>query len=241
MNASPQPCFQRILLKLSGEALVGNLEYGISPAVVEKVSGEVKELRTLGVDVAIVIGGGNIYRGVAASAKGMDRTSADHMGMLATVINSLALQDSLEKIGVSTRVMSAIEMHRIAEPYIRGRAVRHLEKGRVVIFAGGTGNPFFTTDTAAALRAMEIKAQVILKATRVDGVYDTDPLIHKGAKKFDELTYIELLNRGLKIMDATAISLCMDNHLPVIVFNLKEEGNIKRVVLGEKIGTVIRG
>jgi len=237
----PKPVFQRILLKLSGEALVGEGEYGISPAVVETVAAEVKELRELGVDVAIVIGGGNIYRGVAASAQGMDRTSADHMGMLATVINSLALQDALEKMGIFTRVMSAVEMHQIAEPYIRRRAVRHLEKGRVVIFAGGTGNPFFTTDTAAALRAMEVKAQVILKATKVDGVYDTDPMIHKKAKKFKELSYIEVLKKGLKIMDATAVSLCMDNHLPVVVFNLTKKGNIKRVVLGHKIGTVIRG
>jgi uridylate kinase len=236
-----KPVFQRILLKLSGEALVGEGEYGISPTVVETVAAEVKELRELGVDVAIVIGGGNVYRGVAASAQGMDRTSADHMGMLATVINSLALQDSLEKMGIFTRVMSAIEMHQIAEPYIRRRAVRHLEKGRVVIFAGGTGNPFFTTDTAAALRAMEVKAQVILKATKVDGVYDTDPMIHKKAKKFAELSYIEVLKKGLKIMDATAVSLCMDNHLPVVVFNLTKKGNIKRVVLGHKIGTVIRG
>lgn len=241
MKTLPKPVFQRILLKLSGEALVGEGEYGISPAVVETVAAEVKELRELGVDVAIVIGGGNIYRGVAASAQGMDRTSADHMGMLATVINSLALQDALEKMGIFTRVMSAIEMHQIAEPYIRRRAVRHLEKGRVVIFAGGTGNPFFTTDTAAALRAMEVKAQVILKATKVDGVYDTDPMIHKKAKKFKELSYIEVLKKGLKIMDATAVSLCMDNHLPVVVFNLTKKGNIKRVVLGHKIGTVIRG
>lgn len=241
MKTLDKPVFQRILLKLSGEALVGEGEYGISPTVVETVAAEVKELRELGVDVAIVIGGGNVYRGVAASAQGMDRTSADHMGMLATVINSLALQDSLEKMGIFTRVMSAIEMHQIAEPYIRRRAVRHLEKGRVVIFAGGTGNPFFTTDTAAALRAMEVKAQVILKATKVDGVYDTDPMIHKKAKKFAELSYIEVLKKGLKIMDATAISLCMDNHLPVIVFNLTKKGNIRRVVLGQKIGTVIRG
>ena len=241
MKTLPKPVFQRILLKLSGEALVGEGEYGISPAVVETVAAEVKELRELGVDVAIVIGGGNIYRGVAASAQGMDRTSADHMGMLATVINSLALQDALEKMGIFTRVMSAVEMHQIAEPYIRRRAVRHLEKGRVVIFAGGTGNPFFTTDTAAALRAMEVKAQVILKATKVDGVYDTDPMIHKKAKKFKELSYIEVLKKGLKIMDATAVSLCMDNHLPVVVFNLTKKGNIKRVVLGHKIGTVIRG
>ena len=236
-----KPAYQRILLKLSGEALVGDQEYGISPAIVQKVSAEVKEIKEMGVEVGIVIGGGNIYRGVAASTQGMDRTSADHMGMLATVINSLALQDALEKAGVYTRVLSAIEMHQIAEPYIRRRAVRHLEKGRVVIFAGGTGNPFFTTDTAAALRAMEIKAEVILKATKVDGVYDQDPLLSKKAKKFDTLSYIEVLNRGLKIMDATAISLCMDHHLPVIVFNLNQKGNIKRVVLGQKIGTVIRG
>jgi uridylate kinase len=209
--------------------------------VVQKVALEVKEVRDLGVEVGIVIGGGNIYRGVAASARGMDRASADHMGMLATVINSLALQDALEKIGTFTRVMSAVEIRQVAEPYIRRRAVRHLEKGRVVIFAGGTGNPYFTTDTAAALRAMEVKAQVILKATRVDGVYDTDPLIHKKAKKFEKLSYIEVLQRGLKIMDAPAISLCMDNHLPIIVFNLTEKGNIKRVVLGQKIGTIIRG
>jgi len=241
VKSLPKPVFQRILLKLSGEALVGDSEYGVSPAVVETVAAEVKELRELGVEVAIVIGGGNIYRGVAASAQGMDRTSADHMGMLATVINSLALQDALEKMDIFTRVMSAIEMHQIAEPYIRRRAVRHLEKGRVVIFAGGTGNPFFTTDTAAALRAMEVKAQVILKATKVDGVYDTDPMLDKKAKKFEKLSYIEVLKKGLKIMDATAISLCMDNHLPVIVFNFTKKGNIKRVVLGQKIGTVIRG
>jgi len=218
---------------------MGDLEYGISSAVVERVAVEVMEVKKLGVEVAMVIGGGNIYRGVAASAQGMDRASADQMGMLATVINSLAMQDALEKMSIYTRVMSAIEMPQIAEPYIRRRAVRHLEKGRVVIFAGGTGNPFFTTDTAAALRAMEVKAQVILKATKVDGVYDTDPMIHKKAKKFEKLSYIEFLNRGLKIMDSTAISMCMDNHLPVIVFNLMEKGNIKRVVLGQKVGTII--
>jgi uridylate kinase len=241
LKVLPSPAFQRILLKLSGEALVGDLEYGISPAMVHKLAGEIKDVKELGVEIALVIGGGNIYRGLAASTQGMDRTTADHMGMLATVINSLALQDALEKIGVFTRVMSAIEIFQVAEPYIRRRAVRHLEKGRVVIFAGGTGNPFFTTDTAAALRAMEVKAQVILKATRVDGVYDTDPLIHKKAKKFDKLSYLKVLQRGLKIMDAPAISLCMDNHLPIIVFNLTEKGNIKRVVLGQKVGTIIRG
>jgi uridylate kinase len=217
------------------------MEYGISPAVVQKVAVEVRDVRQLGVEVAIVIGGGNIYRGVAASAQGMDRASADHMGMLATVINSLALQDALEKMDVFTRVMSAIQIYQVAEPYIRRRAIRHLEKGRVVIFAAGTGNPFFTTDTAAALRAMEVKAEVILKGTRVDGVYDTDPLIHKKAKRFEKLSYLEVLQRGLKIMDAPAISLCMDNHLPIIVFNLTEKGNIKRVVLGQKVGTIIRG
>lgn len=241
MTPLSQPVFQRILLKLSGEALVGDLEYGISPAVVQKVAMEVKEVRELGVEVAIVIGGGNIYRGVAASAEGMDRTAADQMGMLATVINSLALQDALEKLGIFTRVMSAIEIYQVAEPYIRRRAVRHLEKGRVVIFAGGTGNPFFTTDTAAALRAMEVKAQVILKATKVDGVYDTDPLLNKKARRFEKLSYMEVLRRGLKIMDSPAISLCMDNHLPIIVFNLTKKGNIKRVVLGQKVGTIIRG
>ena len=220
---------------------MGEQEYGISRSVMQKVAQEVKEIKELGVEVAIVIGGGNIYRGVAASAQGMDRATADYMGMLATVINGLALQDALEKTGVFTRVMSAIEMPQVAEPYIRRRAVRHLEKGRVVIFAGGTGNPFFTTDTAAALRAVEIKAQVILKGTKVDGVYDADPLVHKGAKKFKELSYIEVLKRGLKIMDATAISLCMDNKLPVIVFNLTKKGNIKGVILGKKIGTIIRG
>jgi uridylate kinase len=236
-----RPAFQRILLKLSGEALVGDLEYGISPAVVRKVAVELKEVRELGVEMGIVIGGGNIYRGVAASADGMDRAAADQMGMLATVINSLALQDALEKLGVFTRVMSAIEMHQLAEPYIRRRAVRHLEKGRVVIFAGGTGNPFFTTDTAAALRAMEVKAQVILKATKVDGVYDADPLLNSKARRFKNLHYMDVLKRGLKIMDSPAISLCMDNHLPIIVFNLSKKGNIKRVVLGQKVGTIIRG
>ncbi len=241
MKALPKPVFDRIILKLSGEAMTGDSQYGVSPTVIRQLALEVKEVRNLGVEVAIVIGGGNIYRGVAASIEGMDRASADYMGMLATVINSLALQDALEKAGVFTRVMSAIEMHQIAEPYIRRRAVRHLEKGRVVIFAAGTGNPFFTTDTAAALRAVEIKAKVILKATKVDGVYDSDPVFHPEAKKFTSLSYIQVLNRGLKIMDATAISLCMDNDLPIIVFNLTKPRNIKRVVLGQKVGTVIRG
>jgi len=220
---------------------MGDQAWGISAAVVQKVAAEVKELNRLGVQVAIVIGGGNICRGLAASDQGMDRASADHMGMLATVINSLALQDALERMSTFTRVMSAIEMNQIAEPYIRRRAIRHLEKGRVVIFAAGTGNPYFTTDTAAALRAMEVRAQVILKGTKVDGVYDRDPLVDPKAKKFKELSYIEFLNRGLKIMDTTAISLCMDNQLPIIVFDLTRKGNIKRVVFGQKIGTVIRG
>jgi len=220
---------------------MGEKAWGISGAVVQKVAAEVKELNRLGVQVAIVIGGGNICRGLAASDQGMDRASADHMGMLATVINSLALQDALERMSTFTRVMSAIEMNQIAEPYIRRRAIRHLEKGRVVILAAGTGNPYFTTDTAAALRAMEVRAQVILKGTKVDGVYDTDPLVDPKAKKFKELSYIEFLNRGLKIMDTTAISLCMDNQLPIIVFDLTRKGNIKRVVFGQKIGTVIRG
>ena len=241
MKAAGKPVYQRVLLKLSGEAMMGDQEYGIDPRVVQTVAQEVREIRALGVEVAIVIGGGNIYRGVAASAEGMDRTSADHMGMLATVINSLALQDSLEKMGIFTRVLSALEMKQVAEPYIRRRAVRHLEKGRVVIFAGGTGNPFFTTDTAAALRAMEVKSQVILKATKVDGVYDSDPMGNPKAKKFEKLSYIEVLNLGLRIMDATAISLCMENRLPIIVFNLARRGNIKRVVLGRKIGTIIGG
>jgi len=220
---------------------MGDQAWGISAAVVQKVAAEVKELNQLGVQVAIVIGGGNICRGLAASEQGMDRASADHMGMLATVINSLALQDALERMATFTRVMSAVEMNQIAEPYIRRRAIRHLEKGRVVILAAGTGNPYFTTDTAAALRAMEVRAQVILKGTKVDGVYDTDPLVDPKAKKFKELSYIEFLNRGLKIMDTTAISLCMDNHLPILVFDLTRKGNIKRVVFGQKIGTVIRG
>ena len=241
MKTAARPVYQRVLLKLSGEAMMGDQPYGIDPIVVKTVAKEVQEVLALGVEVAIVIGGGNIYRGVAASAEGMDRTSADHMGMLATVINSLALQDSLEKMGIFTRVLSALEMKQVAEPYIRRRAVRHLEKGRVVIFAGGTGNPFFTTDTAAALRAMEVKSQVILKATKVDGVYDSDPFVNLKATKFEKLSYIEVLNLGLRIMDATAISLCMENRLPIIVFNLAQRGNIKRVVLGRKIGTIIGG
>ena len=215
--------------------------FGIDGNTVKAFAQEIKEVKELGCELALVVGGGNIFRGAIASEIGMDRASADTMGMLATVINSLALQDALEKLGVSTRVLSAIEMRQVAEPYIRRRATRHLEKGRVVIFAGGTGNPYFTTDTTASLRAMEVGAEVILKATKVDGVYDADPLKHEGANKFEELSYIEVLNRELKVMDSTAISLCMDNNLPIIVFNLMEKGNIKRVVSGEPIGTLVSG
>jgi uridylate kinase len=233
--------YQRILLKISGEILTGGGEYGIDPAVLQQIAREIKEVKALGVEIGIVIGGGNIFRGIAASSKGMDRASADTMGMLATVMNGIALQDALEKIDVQTRVQTAIEMREVAEPYIRRRAMRHLEKGRVVIFAGGTGNPYFTTDTTASLRAMEIGAEVILKATKVDGVYDSDPLIHKRAKKFDELSYLDVLKKQLKVMDTTAISLCMDHRIPIIVFSLKKKGNIKRVVLGDKVGTKVRG
>lgn len=236
------PVYRRILLKLSGEALMGKQAYGIDEKVLKDLAGEIREVASLGVQVALVVGGGNIFRGIGTSKDyGIDRASADYMGMLATVINSLALQDMLEREGVMTRVLSAIEMRAIAEPYIRRRALRHLEKGRVVIFAAGTGNPYFTTDTAAALRAMEINADAILKATKVDGVYDLDPLVHKKAKKFSELTYIEVLQRNLKVMDATAISLCMDNRLPIVVFNLTKRGNVVRAVRGERIGTVVRG
>jgi uridylate kinase len=233
--------YKRILLKISGEVLSGDGDYGIDPEVIAQIAQEIKEVRNLGVNVAIVIGGGNIFRGMAASAKGMDRASADYMGMLATVMNGLALQDALEKIDVDTRVQTAIEMREIAEPYIRRRAMRHLEKGRVVIFAAGTGNPYFTTDTTASLRAMEIGAAVILKGTKVDGIYSADPLLHKRAKKYDNLTYLEVLRKQLKAMDATAISLCMEYHIPIIVFNLRIRGNIKRVILGERVGTKVRG
>ena len=233
--------YKRILLKVSGEVLTGERDYGIDPAVIRQISREIKEVKNLGVEVAIVIGGGNIFRGVAASSKGMDRASADYMGMLATVLNGLALQDALEKIDVHTRVQTAIEMREVAEPYIRRRAIRHLEKGRVVIFVGGTGNPYFTTDTTASLRAMEIGAEVILKATKVDGVYEEDPLLNKRAKKYDELTYLDVLKKQIKVMDATAISLSMDHQIPIIVFNLKKKGNIKRAILGENVGTKVRG
>ncbi|MFA5145596.1 MAG: UMP kinase [Candidatus Omnitrophota bacterium] len=234
--------YKRIVLKLSGEALQGKKSHGIDQSVLSSISRQIKEIKDLKVDVAVVLGGGNIFRGqenISSRGLDMDRSVADYMGMLATCINGLALQDSLEKAGVPTRVMTAIEMQRIAEPYIRRRAIRHLEKGRVVIFVAGTGNPYFTTDTAAALRAMEINADAILKATRVDGVYSADPLKVKGAKKFSRLKYIDVLKKHLKVMDATAISLCMDNKLPIVVFNLNTRGNIKRVVLGEKIGTVV--
>jgi uridylate kinase len=232
--------YRRILLKLSGEALAGDQGYGIAPDVINGIAAEIKEVVGLGVEVALVIGGGNIFRGLAASSKGMDRASADYMGMLATVMNSLAMQDALEKQEVNTRVQSAIDMKQIAEPYIRRRAVRHLEKGRVVIFSAGTGNPYFTTDTAASLRAMEIGAEVILKATKVDGVYTADPAKDPTATKLDDLTYLDVLQNGLQVMDATATSLCMDNNLPMIIFDLTQPGNIKKVVLGEKIGTIVR-
>lgn len=232
--------YDRVLLKLSGEALMGDQGYGIDQKVVSTIAKEIKEALALGVEIAIVIGGGNIFRGLEASAKGMERASADYMGMLATVLNSLALQNALEREGIITRVQSAIEMRELAEPYIRRRAIRHLEKKRVVIFAAGTGNPYFTTDTAAALRAIEIGARIILKATKVNGVYTDDPLKNPKAKKFDNLTYIDILKKGLKVMDATAISLCMDNKLPIIIFNLRKRGNIKRVLKGAKIGTIIK-
>ncbi|MDD4953501.1 MAG: UMP kinase [Candidatus Omnitrophica bacterium] len=234
--------YKRIVLKLSGEALQGRKAHGIDQPVLESISRQIKELRTLNIDVAIVLGAGNIFRGqenTASRGLDMDRSVADYMGMLATVINGLALQDVLEKMRVPTRLMTAIEIQRVAEPYIRRKAIRHLEKGRVVIFVAGTGNPYFTTDTAAALRAMEIHADAILKATKVDGVYSADPLKVKGAKKFQRLKYLDVLKKGLKVMDATAVSLCMDNKLPIVVFNLNVQGNIRRVVLGEKIGTIV--
>ena len=231
--SEPKPRYKRILLKLSGEALAGEQGYGIDPAVLDRLVHEIRSIRNLGVETAIVIGGGNIFRGLQASASGMDRASADYMGMLATVINGLALQNTLEKAGLLTRCQSAIDMPAVAEPYIRRRAIRHLEKGRVVIFAAGTGNPFFTTDTAAALRAVEMGAEVILKATKVDGIYTADPLVDPQAVRLAHVTYIDVLNRGLRVMDTTAISLCMENKLPIVVFNLNTAGNILRVVCGE--------
>jgi len=234
-----EPAYKRVLLKLSGEALRGSEPYGIHQATLQNIAQQVANIHKTGVELGIVIGGGNIFRGIAASAQGMDRASADYMGMIATVMNSVALQDALEKLDVPTRVQTAIEMHQIAEVYIRRRAIRHLEKGRIVIFAGGTGNPFFTTDTTAALRAMEIHAEVILKATKVDGVYDKDPMLHEDAVRFDQLTYLQVLEKGLHVMDSTAISLCMDNDCPIVVFNLNVQDNIQRVISGERIGTLV--
>lgn len=231
--------YKRAVIKLSGEALMGARGYGIDPETVNFIANEIKEGLKLGAQIAVVIGGGNIFRGMEAATKGMERATADYMGMLATVINALALQNSLEKLGIPTRVQSAIEMKEVAEPYIRRKALRHLEKGRVVIFAAGTGNPFFTTDTAAALRAIEIGAEVIMKATKVDGVYSADPVKFPDAKKFDKITYMEVLKKGLNVMDSTAITLCMDNELPIVVFNLRGKGNIKKALSGEKIGTLV--
>jgi uridylate kinase len=236
--ASP-PVYKRVLLKLSGEALMGDEAFGIDPAVTSSIAADIAEIQRLGVEVGIVIGGGNIFRGVAASARGMDRATGDYMGMLATVINALAMQDALEQHGVLTRVVTAIEMRAVAEPFIRRRAIRHLEKGRVVIFAAGTGNPYFTTDTAAALRAMEIKAEVILKGTRVDGIYTADPLVDKDATRFDRISYLEVIDKGLRVMDATAITLCMDNRLPIIIFNLRTPGNLRRTIMGESVGSIV--
>lgn len=237
----PKVKYKRILLKISGEALMGDASFGIIPEVINTVAEDIFEVDRLGVEVALVIGGGNIFRGLGAASRGMDRATADYMGMLATVINALALQDALEGMGAQTRVQSAITMREVAEPYIRRRAVRHLEKGRIVIFAAGSGNPYFTTDTAAALRAMEIQANVLLKATKVDGVYPADPEKTPDVKRFDRLTYLEVLQRQLKVMDATAISLAMDNAMPIIVFNLMKRGQIKRVVMGEPVGTIVEG
>jgi uridylate kinase len=233
------PRFWRVLLKLSGEALMGGQGFGVDPVMAARIAEEIAELHTIGVQVAATVGGGNIVRGISVSAAGMDRVSGDYMGMLATVINALALQNALEKIGVFTRVQSAIEMKEVAEPFIRRRAIRHLEKGRVVIFAAGTGNPYFSTDTAAALRAMEIGAEAILKATKVDGIYDSDPVVNPSAKLIEKLTYREVLEKDLRVMDKTAIALCMENKLPIVVFNLLQRGNIKDVVLGSKVGSVI--
>ena len=233
------PAYRRVLLKLSGEALMGEQQFGIDPAVTTQIAKDIYEIQQLGVQTGIVIGGGNLFRGLAASARGMDRATADYMGMLATVINALALQDALEAVQVPTRVLSAIEIRQMAEPFIRRRALRHMEKGRVVIIAAGTGNPYFTTDTAAALRAMEMKAEVILKATKVDGIYTADPVKHPDATRYDRISYLQVLQERLQVMDATAISLCMDNKLPILVFNMKTQGNIRRVVMGEAVGTIV--
>jgi len=238
-RVASKPRFQRVLLKLSGEALIGAQGFGVDPTMAGRIAAEIREIHDLGVQVAATVGGGNIIRGISVSAAGMDRVSGDYMGMLATVINALALQNALEKLGVFTRVQSAIEMREVAEPYIRRRAIRHLEKGRVVIFAAGTGNPYFSTDTAAALRAIEIRAEAILKATKVDGIYDSDPKIHASAKLIKRLTYRQVLEKGLRVMDPTAITLCMENSLPIVVFNLLRHGNIKDVILGTSVGSVV--
>jgi uridylate kinase len=245
-KAMLKPIYQKILLKVSGESLMGDKEFGLDTQASIFIAQQIKEVKDLGVNVALVVGGGNIFRGLSASVGdpsgegGMDRVSADYMGMLATLINALALQDSLEKLGVVTRVMTAVRTEAMAEPYIRRRAIRHMEKGRIIILAGGTGNPYFTTDTAAVLRAIEIGAEVVMKGTKVDGVYDDDPVKNPSAKMFDSLTYLEVLNRKLKVMDTTAVSLCMDNELPIIVFNLQRRGNLKKILLGEKLGTIVK-
>lgn len=235
------PKYQRVLLKISGEVLAGDKEFGIDSHVLDELAEEIGEINAMGVEMALVIGGGNIFRGIAGTATGMERSSADYMGMLATVFNALAMQNALEKRNIDTRVQSAIEMRQLAEGYVRRRAIRHLEKKRVVIFAAGTGNPYFSTDTAAALRAMEIGASLLLKGTKVDGIYDADPLLYPDAKRFDELPFAEVLNKGLKVIDATAATLCMDNDLPIVVFKLKERGNIKRIICGERVGTLMQG
>jgi uridylate kinase len=240
MPGTRKPVYERVLLKLSGEALLGEKDFGIDRGVCDYLAEEIKTVHSLGVEVCATVGGGNIFRGLSDKAHGMDRVTADHMGMLATVMNALAVQDALERAGVYTRVLSAIEMREVAEPFIRRRAIRHMEKKRVVIFAGGTGNPYFSTDTAAALRAMEVKAEIILKATKVDGIYDSDPVKNPKAKKFDALTYFEVLQRGLRVMDTTAISLCMENRLPIIVYDLKKKGGLKRIITGEKLGTIVK-
>ena len=234
-----KPIYKRIVLKLSGEALEGDRGFGIDPKIVTSIAQQIKDVRALGVDIVCIIGGGNFFRGVEGEKNGIDRATADYIGMLATVMNGLVMSDALEKVGVQTRVQSALEIKALCEPYIRRRAIRHLEKGRVVIFAAGTGNPYFTTDTAAALRAVEMNAEVILKATKVDGVYDKDPMKHEGAKKFSNLSYLNVIKKQLRVMDTTATSLCMENNLPIVVFNLNQPGNIRRVVMGEKIGTLV--
>ena len=234
-----KPAYTRVLLKLSGEALMGDQGFGVDPVTANQIAKEIGEIQQLGVQTGVVIGGGNLFRGVAASTRGMDRATADYMGMLATVINALALQDALEQLGVTTRVTTAIEMRAVAEPFIRRRAIRHLEKGRVVVFAAGTGNPYFTTDTAAALRAMEMRAEVILKGTKVDGIYTADPKLDPTAERYERISYLQVIERSLKVMDATAITLCMDNKLPIVVFDLLREGNLRRVIMGEAVGTTV--